>query len=464
MTDAPPSNIPLEQALLGAILVNNDAMDNLGTLSPEHFYDPVHGRIFEACQKLIDRGQKANPITLKTYFENDPQLDEVSGVAYFADLAASAVTIINAGRYAKEIQNLAIRRELIVVAAEIGEDAELSQPGEDGADVLERAEAKLHGMNNPAATRITTAGVVAGRVLEHAEAAWKGKTTGGITTGLIDLDERLGGLHPSRLYIVGARPGVGKSALAGGIAFAAATQAPVAFFSLEMDATELVQRETAMRAGVEVDRVIKGHISQDEFNRLYDARLALEVEPHQVWIDDTARSRIATIRRESRKLQRRKGLGLIVVDYLQLIQAPKGFRADNRVAVLTEITADLKALAKELKVPVLALSQLSRNLENREDKRPMMADLRESGSIEQDADVVMFLYRHEYYLERQEPDMSEDVVKHEEWVEHMKRVAGLAELNIAKNRQGRTGKIDLTFDGPLVKFNSLVQQRYMEVV
>jgi replicative DNA helicase len=476
----PPHNYEAEMALIGAILANNLVFDKVNEfLRPEHFADALHGRVYEAAGKLIERGQIANVLTLKNMFDQDPALVEHGGAQYLARLAASVVTIINAEDYGRTIHDLHLRRQLI----EVGEDMVNSAHAYDielpATQQIETAEEQLF--------RLSETGDIEGGLrpltealtgaVNMAEAAVKreGHVTG-VTTGLIDLDKKLGGLQPSDLVILAGRPSMGKTALATNIAFNAAQAyeetrdatgavkvingAKVAFFSLEMSAEQLATRILAERTEISSDRIRRGEISRDDdFSRLVVA--AQELQRLPLYIDDTPGITVVALRTRARRLKRRHGLGMIVVDYLQLMRSPAGLKTENRVQEVSEITRGLKAIAKELDVPVLALSQLSRAVEQREDKRPQLADLRESGSIEQDADVVMFVFREQYYHERGEPKQREDesnekfAERHSRWVERGERVHNVAEVNIAKQRHGPIGTVELYFDGMVTRFGNL---------
>jgi len=466
----PPHNIEAEQALLGAILVNNEAANKVDEfLTAEHFFEPVHQRIFAAAQKLIERGQIANPVTLKHYFDRDDALTDVGGTQYLARLAGAAVSIINAEHYGRAIFDLAIRRNLIGIGEDVVNDAYEADVEVPAGEQIEIAEQRLFTLAESGqrdrgfldfAAALTQA-------IDLAEAAYHrdGRLTG-VATGMVDLDSKLGGLHPSDLVILAGRPAMGKTSLATNIAFNAATShkravgedgtaqstdgAVVAFFSLEMSAEQLATRILAEQAEISSEKIRRGDISGGDFSRLVKASQRLAEIP--LFIDDTPALTISALRTRARRLKRTHDLGLVVVDYLQLLR-PSNRRADNRVQEISEITQGLKALAKDLNVPVLALSQLSRQGEQREDKRPQLADLRESGSIEQDADVVMFVFREEYYHERREPEM--DTQQHVEWQEKMNRIHGVAEVIIGKQRHGPTGTVRLMFEREFTKFRNL---------
>ena len=473
----PPHNVEAEQALLGAILVNNEAAYRVSSfLQAEHFYEPVHGRIYETALTLIERGQIATPLTLKTTFDRDPALVDGDGARYLAQLASAATTIINAEDYGRHIYDLAVSRQLI----QIGEDmvntayeASLDQPS---GEQIEEAEKQLFNLTTagdsqrgfiPFATAITAA-------INTAEAAYQRDTKlTGLATGFSDLDEILGGLHRSDLVIVAGRPAMGKTALGTNIAFNAAKAfreeldengntrvvdgAGVAIFSLEMSAEQLALRLLSEQSNIPSEKIRRGNISSDDFVQV--VRASQELEQLPLFIDDTAALSIAALTTRARRLKRTNNIGLIVVDYLQLLRPARQRRDDNRVLEVSEVTQGLKALAKQLDVPVVAVSQLSRAVEQREDKRPHLADLRESGAIEQDADVVMFIYREEYYHERRRPP--EDKPEFLEWRQRLDEIQGIAEIIIGKHRNGPTGKVDLLFDRRVTKFANLAKTDHL---
>ncbi len=482
----PPHNIEAEQALLGAILVNNSAYHRVSEfLLPDHFAEGVHGRIFAAIAKLIERGQIANPVTLKNLFDQDGALTEIGGAQYLARLATSVVTIINAEDYGRTVHDLYLRRQLINIGEEAVNDAYSHDLERDARARIETVEKKLfdlatvgqyEGGFRPFNQALTEAIVMA-------EAAFKrsGRTTG-VSTGFTDLDKLLGGLHSSDLVILAGRPGMGKTALATNVAFTAAkhytpTRAPdgrviaedgavVGFFSLEMSAEQLATRVLSEESGVPSDRIRRGDVSQGDFDQFVRASQKLASVP--LFIDDTPALTISGLRTRARRLMRQQGLGLIIIDYLQLLRGSnEGRGAESRVQEISEITRGLKTLAKELNVPVLALSQLSRAVEQREDKRPQLADLRESGSIEQDADVVMFVFREEYYLQRQQPTQGPEEKDEkfsdrlEQWTRNCERAYGLAEVIIAKQRHGPTGTVKLHFEGKTTKFSDFVSSDHL---
>jgi len=472
-----PHNLEAEQALLGAILVNNDAADKVsGFLEPAHFFEAVHARIYEAATSLIRAGKLASPVTLKTYFERDETLSEIGGTAYLARLAAAATTIINAEEYARTIYELATRRRLIEVGTDIVNESYDTPVELQARDLIERAEQALYELAEqgkygqgfqPFGTALTES-------VDMAAAAYqRDGGLSGISTGLKDLDERLGGLQPSDLVILAGRPAMGKSSLATNIAYAVAEAyeaehradgttkvlngGVVAFFSLEMSAEQLATRIISEQAEISSEKIRRGKISEDEFHRIVEVSQALQSLP--LYIDATGGLTIAQVAARARRLKRQRGLGLVVVDYLQLLAGSSRRAAEGRVQEVSEITTGLKALAKELNVPILALSQLSRQVEARDDKRPQLADLRESGSIEQDADVVMFIYREEYYLGRKEP--RPNTPEHLEWQDQMDQVTGVTEVIIGKQRHGPTGTVELQFTANLTRFGNLVRDDHL---
>ncbi len=481
---APPVNYEAEQALLGAVLENNYAYERVADfLRPEHFADAPHGRIFEAIGKLIERGQQANAITLKSLFDQDEDLAEVGGAQYLSKLQSSTVTIINAADYGRTIYDLYLRRELIGLGEDVVNDAFEQDIEITAVDQIEAAEQKLYGLAEAGQTEggLTTFKSAVIEAVEMAEAALKRDShVAGVSTGFRDLDKLLGGLHDSDLIIVAARPSMGKTSLATNIAASAAmarrkekgpdgtdVEAPqvVAFFSLEMSTEQLATRILSEASEVRSDAMRRGEISDKQFSAVFDASRALYTLP--LFIDDTPALTIGALRTRARRLKRQHGLSLIVVDYLQLMQGPAGLRNENRVQEVSEITRGLKAIAKELNVPVVALSQLSRQTEQRDDKRPQLSDLRESGSIEQDADVVMFIYREEYYLMREKPsqranEKDDDFVRREaRYVERQDETRNKAEIIIAKQRHGPIGTIEMAFHGEYTQFSDLIADDHL---
>ena len=459
-----PYNIEAEQALLGALLLNNNSLEQVSDfLQPLHFADATHGKIFEAIHRLVERGQVADPITLKDYFDKDQGLKHVGGAQYLIDLANSVVSIISTFDYGNLIHDLFLRRQLINIGEEVVLEARKHELDVTATTQIEQAEKKLFDLatngNTSGGFKSLTSALT--ESIHMAETAYKRDSqVVGVTTGLTDLDKWLGGLHPSDLLILAGRPSMGKTALATNIAFNAAYAAiqekngggaPVAFFSLEMSSEQLATRILASESGVSSDKIRRGEIKADDFPLFVDVSRRLTSIP--LFIDDTPAITVTTLRNRARRLQRQEGLGLIVIDYLQLLESSAKKGKDNRVQEISDITRSLKALAKELNVPVIALSQLSRAVEQREDKRPQLSDLRESGSIEQDADVVMFVFREEYYEKRKEPKEGTD--KHMEWQLNMSSIYNQAEVIIAKQRHGPVGAIKLFFDGAITKFGNL---------
>ena len=456
----PPHNLEAEMGLLGAILVNNRAIERVAEyLRAEHFADAIHGRIYDACRTVIERGQVANPTTLRHVLEADPAFAEVGGAAYLVQLAESAVTIVNADDYGRLIHDLHLRRELIDLGTEVVNDAFAGDLERTATNQIESAEQRLYDL--------ATTGEKDGgfkpftesmrNAIHMAQAAFQREgRLAGLSTGFTQLDNQLGGLHPSDLIILAGRPSMGKTALATNIAFNAAQAAAqeggsVGFFSLEMSAEQLATRILAEVTRVPSNKVRNGELNQHEFDSLVLKSRELQAAP--LFIDDTPALTVSALRTRARRLKRQHGLSLIVIDYLQLVQGNQQSRNDGRVQEISEITRGLKTLAKELNVPVVALSQLSRAVEQREDKRPQLADLRESGTIEQDADVVMFIFREEYYLRRREP--REGTEEHEKWQEEMDRVYSRAEVIVAKQRHGPVGTVPLKFEASFTRFDNL---------
>jgi replicative DNA helicase len=480
----PPVNYEAEQALLGAVLANNRAYEKVADfLRPEHFADGAHGRVFEACGKLIERAQVANAVTLKNLFEQDEALVEVGGAAYLAKLQSSYVTIINAADYGRTIHDLFLRRELIALGEDVVNDAFEQDLDISATNQIETAEQKLYNLaevgQSEGGLRSFKSAVV--EAIEMTEAALKRDShVAGVSSGFRDLDKLLGGFHQSDLIILAARPSMGKTSLATNIAYNAAStkrrdEAPdgtpievpevVAFFSLEMSTEQLATRILSEQAHVRSDAMRRGEIGDDEFDRVFQASRALHTLP--LFIDDTPALSIPALRTRARRLKRQHGLSLIVVDYLQLMQGAPGIRYDNRVQEVSDITRGLKAVAKELNVPVLALAQLSRQTEQRDDKRPQLSDLRESGSIEQDADVVLFIYREEYYLARERPTQRANETgerfgeRQAGYEDLLEQARNKAEIIIGKQRHGPIGTIELHFQGEFTQFNDLTTDDHL---
>jgi replicative DNA helicase len=468
-----PANIEAEQALLGALLYDNGAFERIGDfLQSRHFYEPFHARLYASVESAVRKGQLAEPILLAEQFSRDPAFEELGGVRYLADLVDRAPPAANAPDYARAIYDLALRRDLIRIGGEIAAGAAHGDVELSARDQIEAAEAQLYQLAETGGVSqgfIPFAEALHGAVTMAAEAHARDGGLAGISTGLIDLDQKMGGLHPSDLVILAGRPSMGKTALATNIAFNVARNyawepqpdggrktvsgGVVAFFSLEMSAEQLAMRLLADVSGVSSDRLRKGEIDAVEFGRVRDG--ALEVQEAPLYIDATGGITMAKLAARARRLKRMVGLDLIVVDYLQLITLGDSSRESNRVQEVTAITGGLKALAKELSLPIIALSQLSRQVENREDKKPQLSDLRESGSIEQDADMVMFVYRESYYLGRTEP--REGTTEHLTWQEEMDKVRGLAEVIIGKQRHGPIGTVRLSFNEDTTRFGNLAR-------
>lgn len=462
-----PHNMEAEQALLGAIMEDNRVVEEFSDyLRPEHFFVPVHQRIYDAILKIIDRGQNAESVTLKAYFEKDADLKDVGGADYISDLAGSVISIINAKHYAQVIHGLFIRRELIAIGRDVVNDAFEQDIDQDAEDCLQMAEKRLYDLAESGEGGdggfITMKDAV-GVAIQNAEKAFKteGQVTG-VTTGLRDLDKRMGGLQPSDLLILAARPAMGKTSLAVNIAYNAANAfatsggnegGRVGVISLEMSADQLASRLLCDLAEMPGDKIRRGDFGAEEFRSLAEAASKLSQVP--LYIDDTPAQTITAVRTRARRMKRKHGLELLIVDYLQLLRGTGSRQGtENRVLEISEITRGLKAIAKELSIPVIALSQLSRGVESREDKRPLLSDLRESGSIEQDADVVMFIYREEYYLQNAQPSEDEPE-KMAAWQEKMDRAYNKADLIIAKQRHGPTGTETVFFDGRFTRFRDL---------
>ncbi len=474
----PPSNVEAEQALLGALLANNKAYERISDfLLPDHFADSIHGRIFAAIRRRVEAGQLADAVTLKAEFEHSGVLEEVGGTTYLAQLLGAMVGIINAGEYGRAIYDAWMRRQLIDIGEVVVNNAFGAEPELDGEKQVEAAEQALFDLAAKGGVDrgFATFKDALTQAIHTAELAFhRPGGVSGLTTGLRDLDRKTGGLHPSDLLILAGRPGMGKTALATKIAYGAAKallaearetdpnglpKAMVAIFTLEMSAEQLATRLLSEESRISGDKIRRGEISQKDFDRFI--QVSREIGSLPLLIDDTPAITLSAMRTRCRRLKRTKGLAFIVVDYLQLMRPSAGTRQENRVQEISQITQGLKALAKELEVPVMALSQLSRAVESREDKRPQLADLRESGSIEQDADMVMFIYRDEYYLQQRIPkqiafDNDEKFnTALEKWQRDMEAVHNRAELIIEKQRHGPTGKVDLMFEGEFTRYTDI---------
>jgi replicative DNA helicase len=466
-----PQNVEAEQALLGAVLINNDAYYRVSDfLKPEHFFEPIHRMMFEVAGQLIRANKTATPVTIKTFLPADMEIGDINLAQYLARLAASATTVVNAEDYGRTIYELALRRALIGIGEDmvnVAYDSTVEQsPGIQIEDTEKRLfELAETGQYSTGFQGFDTALVSA---IDMASAAYKRDGhLSGLATGLLDLDNKMGGLQASDLVILAGRPGMGKTALATNIAFNVAKAwrgevqpdgsmksvdgGIVGFFSLEMSSEQLATRIIAEQSGVSSAHIRRGRIDEADFTRIVDA--SREIQKVPLYIDQTGGLSIAQLAARARRLKRQRGLDLLIVDYIQLLQGSSRRGQENRVQEVTEITTRLKALSKELNVPILALSQLSRQVENRDDKRPQLSDLRESGSIEQDADVVMFVFREEYYLKNKEPKPG--TMEHETWQGEMTAVFGIAEVIIGKQRHGPTGSVRLHFEDSVTRFSSL---------
>ncbi|HAJ84262.1 MAG TPA: replicative DNA helicase [Rhodobacteraceae bacterium] len=467
-----PHSIEAEQQLLGAILTNNDLFDRVASIvRADHFYDPVHARIFETASARIAKNSLASPVTLKAFMEDDSGLAELGGPAYLVRLAGAAISSFAVRDYAEMIYDLAIRRELITVGNDIAAKAARIDVDSEPKEQIVDAEQKLYALAEQGQTEqgfqsFLTAVTNAVKVANAAYQREGGLA--GVSTGLIDMDKKLGGLHRSDLLILAGRPSMGKTSLATNVAFniaraykkgiiasgeeGAIDGGVVGFFSLEMSAEQLATRILSEVAEIPSNQIRRGNFTESEFRRIVDAAKELEAAP--LFIDDTPALPISQLAARARRLKRTHGLDALFIDYLQLVRGTG--RSENRVNEISEITMGLKAIAKELDIPVIALSQLSRQVENREDKRPQLSDLRESGSIEQDADVVMFVFREEYYKEREKPG-DHELDKMGIWQEEMERLHGKAEVVIGKQRHGPIGTVELSFEGQFTRFGNLIK-------
>ena len=454
-----PNNIEAEQAVLGSILLTNEIFDEVNTIiSNKNFYDPMHQKIFAAIENLIFKGMLANPITLKNYFENEK--DEINVPEYLVKVTKFSSSTRQAMEYSKIIYDMFVKRELIKISENTIYTAKLNDLDLNGRSIIENSEKLLFnlaekGSFNSSLMKFDEAMKL---TIEMASNAYKNEEgIVGVPTGLRDLDDRLGGLHNSDLLIIAGRPSMGKTALATNIAFNAAQKLQesgkkscVAFFSLEMSSEQLSTRILAEQSRIKSNDIRRGRISDEQFDKFIETSKNISELP--LYIDETPAISIAALSTRARRIKRINGLDLIVVDYIQLMRAVHSFK-DGRVQEISEITQGLKALAKELSVPVLALSQLSRAVELRDNKKPQLSDLRESGSIEQDADVVMFVYREAYYLENKEPRPA--TVEHAEWQAKMSDISHLAEIIIGKQRHGPTGNVMLEFEAMFTKFKDI---------
>src|SRR5579863_4958380 len=466
----PPHNIEAEQALLGAILVNNEAFYRVSDfLEPKHFLETIHRRIYELTSGLIKAGKLATPVTLKTFLPPDLDIGGLGVNQYLARLAAEATTIINAEDYGRTVYDLSVRRDLITIGEDMVNLAYEAPVDATPHSHIEEAERKLYelaetGRYDTGFQRFAQALTTAVDMAAHAYQRDGGLS--GMATGLTDLDSKMGGLQKSDLVILAGRPGMGKTALATNIAynvakaFAQGDVRPdgsretvnggvVGFFSLEMSAEQLATRIISEQTGIPSNKIRRGAIGESDFERIKDVSIELQSLPF--YVDETGGLSIGQLAARARRLKRQRGLDLLVIDYVQLLQGSTRRSSENRVQEITEITTRLKALAKELNIPILALSQLSRQVESRDDKRPQLSDLRESGSIEQDADVVLFVFREEYYHQMRKP-LESNREKIAEWQSEGERVAGKAEVIIGKQRHGPTGTVELQFDAAVTRF------------
>ena len=457
-TNELPNNIEAEQSVIGSILVSNEIFDEINMIiTSKNFYDPMHQKIFSAIEKLIYSGMLANPITLKNYFEKEK--DEIDVPDYLIKITKFSTSSRQTTEYSKLIYDLFVKRELIKISENIIDTAKLNDLDNDGQSIIENFEKSLfdlaeRGSFNSSLVKFDEAMKM---TIEMASNAYKNdEGIVGVPTGLTDLDDRLGGLHKSDLLIIAGRPSMGKTALATNIAFNAAKKieedgrkSTIAFFSLEMSSEQLSTRILAEQSRIKSNDIRRGRISEDQFDKFIETSKNISELP--LYIDETPAISIAALSNRARRIKRLYGLDMVVVDYIQLMRA-SNFK-DGRVQEISEITQGLKALAKELSVPVLALSQLSRAVEQRDDKKPQLSDLRESGSIEQDADVVMFVYREAYYLERKEPQPA--TVDHAEWQSKMNDIANRAEIIIGKQRHGPTGNVFLEFEAMFTRFKDI---------
>jgi len=451
-----PNNIEAEQAVIGSILVSNDIFDEISTIiSSINFHDPMHQKIFEAIESLIYKGMLANPITLKNYFEDEK--DDLNVPEYLVKITKFSTSVRQAVEYSKIIYDMFVRRELIKISEQTIDSAKLNELDTNGQTIIENSERLLFdlaekGSFNSSLVKFDEA---MKQTIEMASAAYKNEEGSvGVPTGLRDLDDKLGGLHQSDLIIIAGRPSMGKTSLATNIAFNAAQKlqdsgkkSSIAFFSLEMSSEQLSTRIISEQARISSNDIRRGRISDEQFDKFLETSKNISELP--LYIDETPAISIAAMSNRARRIKRLFGLDMVVVDYIQLMRGTT-FNKDGRVQEISQITQGLKAIAKELGVPVLALSQLSRQVEQRDDHKPQLSDLRESGSIEQDADVVMFVYREGYYLSRKEP--REATVEHAEWQAKMNEVAHLAQIIIGKQRHGPIGNVTLEFEERFTKF------------
>ena len=453
-----PSNIEAEQALIGSILVNNDIIDEISNIvDHKNFYDPLHSKIYNLIENLHNKGMIANPITLKNSFENDAALSEIGGTEYLVKLTRFSSSVKQSIDYAKIVHEKFVKRELVQISETLSDEAVDETIDKTGENIIQDTEKSLfdlaeRGTFHQSFLKFNQA---LDQTIEMATNAMKSDHgIVGVPTGLNDLDERLGGLHRSDLVIIAGRPSMGKTALATNIGYYAAKKilddnkkSSIAFFSLEMSSEQLSTRILSEQSRIKSNDIRRGKVTEEEFNRLIETSRNIHDLP--LYIDETPAITISTLSNRARRIKRLFGLDLIIVDYIQLMTTSSK-RYDGRVQEISEITQGLKALAKELSVPVLALSHLSRAVEQRDDRKPQLSDLRDSGSLEQDADVVMFVFREEYYLERKEPKLG--TLEHGEWQAKMNEIIGSADIIIGKQRHGPTGNIQVEFEGIYTKF------------
>ena len=453
LAQPPPHSLEAEQALLGAILVNNAAFERVsGFLEAENFFDPLHQQIYDAAGKLIAEGRAVTPITLKPYFKNTDSVGTTPAPEYLGQLAVNATTIVNARDYGRTIRDLATRRQLILIGEDIAKAAFEADINFPPKQQIEEAETRLYALARSGggdAPELEHPAILASALRLIDEASRNRGKPLGVTTGLTDLDRRIGGLRPGHLIILGGRPGMGKSALVENMI--SACSVPAMFMSMEMTADEVALRELSAETGLPGDQLVRGEVTEEQLSQLKAA--AEKLGQRKLIVDQSSGITIAQVATKARRAKRQHGIELLVIDYLQLMQ---GTKRSSRVEDVTEITVGLKALAKDLAIPVVALSQLSRKVEERDGNRPQLADLRESGSIEQDADEVLFVYREEYYHERKKPDPTKpaDVAA---WEVKLKAIANKAEIIVAKSRHGQVGIVEVYFDGPTTKFSNLIQ-------
>ena len=458
-----PMNIEAEQALLAALLTSNSVYERISDfLKPEHFYDDVNGKIFEAIAKLLENNQLADPLTLKNYFLQKDEIAAIGGERYLIELAKNSPILSNTTEYGKLIYDLYQRREILKISDEITNEANSFDLESNASQIIEKAEVKLYNLSSTGEANqdFKKFSMSLVEAINSAESAYKREgQLSGIPTGFTDLDQLLGGFHKTDLLILAGRPSMGKTALATNIAFKMVKAKSmddenkkniIGFFSLEMSSEQLATRILAEDSSISSEKIRRGQLNSNDFQKIVKSSQTLG--DLSLYIDDSPNLSISALRTRARRLKRKYGLDAIVIDYLQLIR-PSLSRPDNRVLEIAEMTRNLKSLAKELSMPVLCLSQLSRQVEQRDDKRPQLSDLRESGAIEQDADVVMFIYREEYYTERKEP--SPGTEDYQKWQEKMAKIHNVAEVLVAKQRHGPIGKVNLHFEGSTTKFSNL---------